>query len=858
MQPFSSNEWLVGQVVDGSYLVTHLLGEGGFAVAYKAQQLELGRTVCIKFLRPTAITDVEILHRFKREARVLARLRHPGIVTCYSCGVFQDIFPYLVMEMISGSSLREELNRQALEWSRAVRICRQVCDALQFAHDRGFIHRDLKPDNVMFAGTDDDVKIIDFGLVGTNSQRATIELESLTETQTVLGSVHYMAPEVFTGKKTSASVDVYAVGCVLYEMLTAERPFDADNPMAILHKHVAEPLPELPQTIQPQAVREFLEGIIWTATDVDPKRRFSSCGEISSLLGDLLSSSEGDLVSFARRPPIRRSATRKRWLVATAAVLALLLPVGVASLHRSFSRVPSASRERQEFDVALCKLEVSLRAAETCCSPGGAPVAGRPASVGKECVERYAAGVREFILQHGAKACDPDVPSSQLINLCRRSGMLIRRAVAEQGGRNTGDLRALYTDLLVNCGLYRTAVEQLSNTINATTDNAGGWNVEALDKLGESSIVLPEPAAVRGRQDELDVLVTILQREIEKTPEDRRAYLMSRLRGAMAALVMVQEWKPFRKALRTFCVRHMAPEAYSPSLLQLGLKLKFSGSERAALMADLCELNLHQGHMEEANQALSEALRTTRYPGIDPGRQLSVLLADLGRVDQSVELLSNLRSQTNSVYWCIAVVQSADVCARMNRMQESQKFLNELSQSRQWRQVHERWLSSSFIDANVTFIVSHIAVANHFNIYHLAFLPVEKARAMNAKELKSARHFADAQLRLMMEVPRAQWFNHTTDKLLCLQDCTLVGLTAESFALSRNLYEETRGSKKGEYFEAALEYALRLQHAKRVSEARAVLSELAKSHPQDIESALNYAGEVRWRKEYRRLLLELR
>lgn len=289
---------LAGAIVDGDLVLIELLGEGGMGVAYRGRQQSLNRDVCVKFMRAEIISDSEWLERFKREATVLSRLRAEHIVSVYYVGVWESVYPYIVMELLEGESLRKLIGG-GLDWRRACELMIQVCDALGEVHDLAIVHRDLKPDNILVTQRDghDFIKLLDFGLcAGANSQR-------LTRTNDILGSVFYMAPECFRESQRSLGVDIYALGCTMYEMLTGSPPYLDDNPVALAYKHGSAPVPALPSRVAEAQTRDVLDGVLRKACAKAPNERFQSCAEMSVILKQVLHAGPSDTL-LSVLPPV--------------------------------------------------------------------------------------------------------------------------------------------------------------------------------------------------------------------------------------------------------------------------------------------------------------------------------------------------------------------------------------------------------------------------------------------------------------------------------------------------------------------------------------------------------------------------
>ncbi|MQS13456.1 serine/threonine protein kinase [Streptomyces kaniharaensis] len=230
---------MIGRALNGRYELAEIIGVGGMATVWRATDRVLGRQVAVKVLNGGLADDPRFAERFGREAQHAAMLAHPRIVMVFDSGVDQGS-PYIVMELVQGRSLAAVLAQTppgGLPVERAVGIAAAVCEALTVAHAAGLVHRDIKPGNIMI--TDDGgVKVVDFGIARAGSSG------NLTQTASVLGTAAYLAPEQATASALDGRTDLYAVGCVLTEMLTGETPFTAETPVAIAFKHVSElPLP---------------------------------------------------------------------------------------------------------------------------------------------------------------------------------------------------------------------------------------------------------------------------------------------------------------------------------------------------------------------------------------------------------------------------------------------------------------------------------------------------------------------------------------------------------------------------------------------------------------------------------------
>lgn len=263
---------LIGKRLDGRYSIESLVGVGGMANVYRGTDLKTGNQIAVKVLKDEFLDNEELVRRFKNESKAISILSHPNIVKVYDVSV-TDKLQYIVMEYVDGITLKEYLKQRggALTWKETVHFATQVLSALQHAHSKGIIHRDVKPQNIMLLA-DGSIKMMDFGIA--RFSRA----QSQTVSDKAIGSVHYISPEQAKGERTDARTDIYSVGVMLYEMLSGRLPFDGDGAVSIAIMQISEkpkPLAEIaPQT--PAGLRQITE----KAMEKDPDKRYQSAQEM--------------------------------------------------------------------------------------------------------------------------------------------------------------------------------------------------------------------------------------------------------------------------------------------------------------------------------------------------------------------------------------------------------------------------------------------------------------------------------------------------------------------------------------------------------------------------------------------------
>ena len=296
----SSSSSLIGRRL-GKYEITELLGQGGMATVYKGYQAEMDRFVAIKVLPPHPGQDRQFMDRFRLEARTVAQLQHPHILPVHDYGN-EDGILYLVMAYVEGGSLKDRIDRGPLSIQETETILRQVASALDYAHRRNVVHRDIKPDNILLDGEGNAI-LSDFGIVkileGDNTG-------GLTGTGGVLGTPAYMAPEQSQGAEITPKADIYALGVIVFEMLTGQQPYQADTPMQVILKHISEPVPSL--TEQVATLPPALEVVMINVLAKHPEDRYASATEFAQ---EFLRAQHNDGISITSIPKSSPTQTER-------------------------------------------------------------------------------------------------------------------------------------------------------------------------------------------------------------------------------------------------------------------------------------------------------------------------------------------------------------------------------------------------------------------------------------------------------------------------------------------------------------------------------------------------------------------
>ena len=422
----------LAQALGAKYEVRRLVGSGGFAEVYEVWDKDLERRLAVKVLRPDVAWTAGMIERFQRETRAAARLEHPNILPIHFVGSGEGLV-YYAMPFVDGMSLGELLKRSgALPSERALAIIIPILDALEHAHKAGLLHRDIKPDNIMLDVARGRPLLVDFGIARRLDSEAGA---ALTQTGLVIGTPHYMSPEQALGDPSlGARSDIYSLGCVLFQMVTGEPPFDGESSQQVVGKHIADP-PPAAHDVNPTVPRE-LSAVILRCLEKQPKDRFQSAAEvITALESDQQPSTVRSRATAAQAATelLVSGATEQRRAGGRAdgrtgrprrigwVILVIALPILALGAGAMFFRQPKLSFENPLAD----SVTVQVGAATWRVAPGGNVSIGlqrnTPASVTWRVI-RPRAGDRELGL-----------PLGQMVDIKQPRGTIVLRATTRPG-----------------------------------------------------------------------------------------------------------------------------------------------------------------------------------------------------------------------------------------------------------------------------------------------------------------------------------------------------------------------------------------------------------------------------------------
>lgn len=315
-----------GTLIDEKFEILELVGRGGIGEVYKARHIEIGRIVAIKLLQLTLVDD-ESRERFRREGLAMSGMAHKNLPIFYSFGLWQQNIPFIVMEFLSGRTLKSILSDGRLDWQNAIRLSMQICEAMSYVHSCGIVHRDLKPENIFVLDPSEHVnstnnrslaKVCDFGLAKiVQADDSESKLKTLTETGFLIGTADYMSPEQCLGRKADSRSDIYSIGCILFHMLSGSPPFTADAPIGVIHKHINDPVPTFDSSTFPSS----LNAVIHKALSKEPDERYQ---DLKAMADDLSSILKGAKPQHANAQPVNKSK-RTSWLVTLIVAGSILL-----------------------------------------------------------------------------------------------------------------------------------------------------------------------------------------------------------------------------------------------------------------------------------------------------------------------------------------------------------------------------------------------------------------------------------------------------------------------------------------------------------------------------------------------------
>jgi eukaryotic-like serine/threonine-protein kinase len=315
----------MSQLLGGRYALGEMIGTGGMADVFIGDDTRLNRKVAIKVLRRDLARDPSFVARFRKEALAAGGLNHSGIVSVYDSGE-ENNSPYIVMELITGESLRQLLQKGLIPQARALEIVEGILQALEYSHKEGIVHRDIKPGNIMITDSG-DIKVMDFGIA-----RATDDIgATMTNTWNVVGTAQYLSPEQATGEMADGRSDLYSLGCLMYELLTGRPPFTGDTPVSIAYQHVSSPITPASQ-VKP-GLSTDIDRMLEVVLSKDPNNRYQ---DATAMLADLRRVIKGEPVTTK----IQKVFPRRKLISTLSAIVAGVVLVGAGVFFSSGSSTP--------------------------------------------------------------------------------------------------------------------------------------------------------------------------------------------------------------------------------------------------------------------------------------------------------------------------------------------------------------------------------------------------------------------------------------------------------------------------------------------------------------------------------------
>ncbi|SDY50452.1 protein kinase [Thermoactinomyces sp. DSM 45892] len=332
----------IGHKLDNRYELVEQIGGGGMATVYKAIDLVLERFVAVKILNHSLLDDQAFVNRFVFEARATAKLSHPHVVKVFDAGVDSQNY-YIVMELVEGQTLKQYISQYGpLAEIEAVHIMRQICLGLAHAHNQGIIHRDIKPQNIIYSTEDATYKVADFGI-----SRVLQETNSFTQTGKVVGSVHYMSPEQITEQPVGFATDLYSLGVVFFELLAGRPPYRAKEMVMVALQHINDPVPDLKKYNAVTSDKSIQ--VITKLLDKNPENRYQSIGDLLDELDDLLPNGhQKQQTKDLRSPKKQKKYDRKRFTFLPILLgIIMIVIIGIIG-YSSFSNQASTTQKTEQ------------------------------------------------------------------------------------------------------------------------------------------------------------------------------------------------------------------------------------------------------------------------------------------------------------------------------------------------------------------------------------------------------------------------------------------------------------------------------------------------------------------------------